>query len=98
MQTCSQCHTTSPDSAILCAQCGVELLLFSEGALALKRMQENPRIMNVRLAVADDCCPACREAERSYQKDQAPSLPIEGCSHKLGCRCFYEPALESIFP
>jgi hypothetical protein len=25
-------------------------------------------------------------------------LPVEGCSHALGCRCFYQPVLDEIYP
>jgi hypothetical protein len=50
------------------------------------------------LIVANDACPACREAEGAFDKDQIPQLPVAGCSHPLGCRCFYEPALAEIFP
>lgn len=71
---------------------------FSITAVALKRFQTNSRVKNIRLVVAQDCCPACREAEGTYEKLNAPRLPIEGCSHGLGCRCFYEPMLDEIFP
>lgn len=98
MQICSKCQTQSPDSATHCNQCGVDLGLYSEAAVTLKRMQENPRIAYVRIAVSNDCCPACREAQGAYAKESTPKLPIEGCSHELGCRCFYEPVLEEIYP
>ncbi len=94
MQTCSQCHAQSPDSAVRCIKCDAELPLFSETALALKRIQENPRISYVRISVNHDCCPACRQVEGAYPKEKVPKLPIEGCSHPLGCR----PVLEELFP
>ena len=98
MQICSKCQTQSPDSAINCLGCNADLRLFSETAVALKRIQDNPRISYVRIAVAHNCCPACREAQGAYDKESAPKLPIEGCSHPLGCLCFYEPVLEEIYP
>lgn len=98
MQICSNCQTVSPDSATHCIQCHADLSQFSDTAVALKRIQDNPRIAYVRIAVAHDCCPACREAQGAYAKGSAPKLPIEGCSHALGCRCFYEPVLEEIYP
>jgi hypothetical protein len=67
-------------------------------ALVLARLQSNPRVSNVRVIVAPDCCPACREREGAYSKDSVPRLPTPGCSHPLGCRCFYEPALTEIYP
>lgn len=98
MQICSKCHAQSPDSVGTCVNCGVDLGEWSNTAVALKRLQNNPRVIYVRISVANDCCPACRQAEGAYAKDSVPKLPIEGCSHGLGCRCFYQPVLEEIFP
>lgn len=98
MQICSKCHTHSPDSATHCSNCQAELSQFSEAAVTLQRIQDNPRIAYVRIAVSRDCCPACREAQGAYAKETAPKLPIEGCSHGMGCRCFYQPVFEEIYP
>ncbi|MEW5870233.1 MAG: hypothetical protein AB1894_13230 [Chloroflexota bacterium] len=98
MQICSKCHTQSPDMVQVCPQCGADLDEFSETAVALKRMLANPRVNYVRISVADDCCPACRQAEGAYAKESVPKLPVEGCSHGLGCRCFYQPTLDEIYP
>ena len=65
---------------------------------ALVKFQENPRVINVRLIVAADCCPACRAYEGTYEKNEAPQLPVEGCSHPYSCRCFYQPMLNTIYP
>lgn len=65
---------------------------------ALQKFQQNPRVSKIRIIVAHDACPACREHEGEYPKQQVPELPTLGCSHPLGCRCFYEPALTEIFP
>ena len=98
MQTCSKCQTQSPDAATICAGCQADLSEWSESAVALKRFQENPRVQYVRIAVAGDCCPACRAAQGAYEKKEAPRLPVEGCSHENGCRCFYQPFLTEIYP
>ncbi len=98
MQTCSRCHVQSPDSAKKCIQCGVDLSEWSETAVALMQIQTNPRVIYVRISVAGECCPACRQAEGAYVKETAPKLPVEGCSHSLGCRCFYQPVLDIIYP
>lgn len=98
MQTCSKCNAQSPDSASLCVNCQADLSEFSMTAVALKRLQANPRVLNVRVVVAHDCCPACYLVEGTYPKDQVPRLPVEGCSHANGCRCFYEPMLSEIYP
>lgn len=65
---------------------------------ALKKFQDNDRVRNVRLMVSGDCCPVCTAHEGTYDKFEAPALPIEGCSHPKGCRCFYEPMLTTIYP
>jgi len=98
VQTCSRCHTGSPDTAARCVQCGAELSRLSESAVARARLQANPRVQRIRLVVHEDACPACRAAEGESAKSETPVVPIPGCSHALGCRCFYEPALSEIFP
>lgn len=98
MQNCSNCHTASPDEAEICSGCGADLSLWSETAVALKQLQENPRVIYIRVSVSDDCCPACAQVEGAYAKESTPPLPVKGCSHEHGCRCFYQPVLEVIYP
>jgi len=98
VQICSKCHTQSADAALVCPGCGADLRQFSTTAVALKKFQENPRVVNVRLVVPDDSCPACRAVEGTYPKTEVPALPISGCSEPNGCRCFYEPMLNEIYP
>ena len=98
MQTCSKCNTQSPDKVSHCSNCKADLKEYSTTAIALKRFQENPRVRDVRVVVAHNCCPACVAKEGTYTKDLVPSLPVEGCSHPLGCRCFYEPMLNELYP
>ncbi len=98
MQTCSKCQNVSPDNASKCVVCQADLVEFSTTAVALKKFQMNVRVKNVRLVVAANCCPACREVEGTYDKLNVPRLPVEGCSHARGCRCFYEPMLNDIYP
>ncbi len=98
MQTCSRCFTQSPDSALICPKCQADLREFSVTAASLKRIRANDRISAVRLAVPADACPACLAVEGTYPKDKVPALPVEGCSEPNGCRCFYEPVLEEIYP
>jgi len=73
-------------------------LTTSPATEALKKFQENPRVLHVRLLVSADCCPTCAAQEGTYDKFEAPTLPLEGCSHSMGCRCFYEPMLSIIYP
>lgn len=98
MQICSKCQTQVEDTLTHCSNCNADLKEWSTTAVALKRIQVNSRIVYVRIAVADDCCPACLEAEGAYDKESVPFLPIPGCSNDLGCRCFYQPVFEEIYP
>jgi hypothetical protein len=98
VQICTKCYFQSPDTAAQCVNCQADLSEYSVTAVALKHFQENSRVRYVRLVVSDTCCPACREMEGAYAKDEVPPLPVEGCSHPNGCRCFYQPFLDVIFP
>lgn len=98
MQTCSKCLTQSPDNIKICPNCQANLAEFSTTAVARRRLQENTRVNRIRLSVAADACPVCQEMQGTYPKGQVPILPIEGCSHANGCRCFYEPVLDEIYP
>lgn len=98
MQTCGVCNTQSDDEVRICPKCNSDLTRESLTARALARMRQNPRVSKVYLTVYDDCCPTCRQNYGAYPKDSVPTLPIEGCSHPLGCRCFYVPALTEIYP
>ena len=98
MQTCSKCNATSLDTALECSNCKADLKEFSQNAVALKRMQNNPRVTSVRINVAGDACPLCNESRGTFEKDAVPALPHEGCSHENGCRCTYEPVLNDIYP
>jgi len=98
VQICSRCNTQTDDSATTCPQCGADLKEFSVTAATLRKFQENPRVSAVHVIVHADACPACQAIQGTYPKDRVPKLPVEGCSHPNGCRCFYQPLLEEIFP
>lgn len=66
----------------------------AENQAALKKIQEGGIATKVRILAARDCCPVCRAYEGAYDFDEVPELPHEGCSHALGCRCFYAPVLD----
>jgi len=70
----------------------------SPAAQALQRLQANPRVKYVVVVVPADACPVCQKLTGTYPKDQVPALPIEECSHPLGCRAFYLPYLDEIYP
>ncbi len=98
MQTCSLCNTSTSDDVMQCPNCQADLREHSLTAVALKALRTNPRVRAIRISVAADACSYCAEQLGTYPKDQAPRLPHRGCSHPQGCRCFYEPVLEQIFP
>ena len=70
----------------------------SNAAQSLKRMQANPRVKYVVIIAPADACPACQRLVGTYPKDQVPKLPVESCSHPLGCRSYYMPYLDDIYP
>jgi hypothetical protein len=70
----------------------------AEADAALKRMQENPRISKIVVVVPADACPACQEVFGTYPKEDAPRLPIDLCTHPLGCRAFYQPFIYDLYP
>lgn len=70
----------------------------SEAAQSLERMKANLRIKYIVVVVPEDACPACQNLTGTYLKDQVPRLPIEECSHPLGCRSYYLPYLDEVFP
>lgn len=65
---------------------------------SLKKLQENPRVKYVVVIVPGNACPACQSLTGTYPKDQVPRLPVESCSHPLGCRSYYMPYLDEIYP
>jgi hypothetical protein len=98
VQTCSRCNTQSPDTVEFCQNCEADLKEYNTAAVALRKFQENPRVIAVHVITHDDACPACQEIQGTFPKDRVPKIPVEGCSHAHGCRCFYQPLLETIFP
>ncbi len=70
----------------------------SKAAQSLERMRANPRVKYIVVVVPEDACPACQNLTGTYPKDQVPRLPVEECSHPLGCRSYYLPYLDEIFP
>ena len=70
----------------------------SIAAQVLRRLQANPRIKYISLVVPGDACPVCQKLAGTYPKDQVPPLPVDLCSHPLGCRSYYVPFFDEIFP
>ncbi|OGO47714.1 MAG: hypothetical protein A2Z30_02050 [Chloroflexi bacterium RBG_16_64_43] len=98
MPTCAVCSSLIADGAARCPTCGADLGRRTALASALTRLQANPRVTMVRVSVADDCCPTCAAVQGAYPKEKAPFLPQGACSAANGCRCYYEPVLNDIYP
>lgn len=98
MQTCSRCNTATPDHTANCPACGATLPENSTAQASLQRMQKNPRVSKVQVSVAGDACPCCQNLQGTYSKENPPLLPHPGCSHGSGCRCYYEPILNEVYP
>lgn len=57
-------------------------------------MRARGAIRGVRIITSDDSCPACRAtADKTFLPDDAPIIPIAGCTHPEGCRCAYTPVM-----
>jgi hypothetical protein len=69
-----------------------------EHVTALKRIREGGVATKVRILANHDCCPVCNAMEGAYEFDEVPELPLEGCSHPQGCRCYYAPVLDRFGP
>ena len=98
MQTCSNCNIQSPDTIIYCPGCHADLRNSSMTAVAYQKFKQNSRISSIRVSVSKDACPVCQQMQGNYSKDNLPQLPTPGCSHENGCRCYYDPVLNEIFP
>ena len=98
MQLCTKCQIQSPDEATHCVNCKSDLSEYSKTAVTLNQYLANPRVKHVYVIGYDNCCPACQEALGSYAKTAVPRLPVEGCSHGNGCRCYYQPFLDELYP
>ena len=98
MQTCSICNAQSSDIEKNCVNCGRNLSEYSSTAVARRKFVENHRVRLVRLVVAADACPVYTKLQLINTYNSVPELPIKGCSQNMGCRCFYEPTLNNIYP
>lgn len=96
MRICGKCRRESPDEVTVCPKCGADLATQSTTALTLQRLRDEGRFTEVRILADRNCCPTCRARVAAYPIDAVPALPIEGCSHPVGCRCVYEPVLDLV--
>jgi hypothetical protein len=47
----------------------------------------------VEVFPAPDSCETCKKLAGTYKLDEAPELPNEHCTDKMGCRCNYLPVV-----
>ena len=98
MSTTPKKDTKSPKPVTKISDRTYEAWENSDAAVALKRLKANPRIKYIVLTAPADACPACQQLVGTYPKDEVPLLPYEECSHPLGCRAFYMPFIEELYP
>jgi len=51
-------------------------------------------LKHVEILPAFDSCESCRKLAGTYKLNEAPELPNEHCTDKMGCRCTYLPVIE----
>jgi hypothetical protein len=57
-------------------------------------MKAHGAVRGVRIICGDDSCSVCRAAAASvYHPDEAPIVPVAGCTSPGGCRCSYSPVM-----
>jgi RNA polymerase subunit RPABC4/transcription elongation factor Spt4 len=98
VQVCSNCNTNTNDDTLICPTCKSDLSKYSVSSVFLAALMANPRVKMITLSVSNDACPTCKAKQGTYEKDQVPKLPIQGCSEPLGCTCTYQPILKEIYP
>jgi hypothetical protein len=54
-------------------------------------------VLTIRVAAPQECNVG-QSVQGVYSKEDAPELPVKGCSRPGGCICTYEPVLDEIFP
>lgn len=64
----------------------------------LEKIESGGIATKVRILANHDSCPVCRRLEGAYDFKEVPELPLEGCSHPMGCRCYYAPVLDRLGP
>jgi len=65
---------------------------------SIKELQENPRVINIRVIVPAEACPVCQGIAGTYAKNAVPQMPPEGCSCPRGFEGYAQPMLNVIYP
>jgi hypothetical protein len=48
-------------------------------------------LIGVSILAAGSSCEHCKSMEGDYTFENVPTLPHDGCTHPMGCRCCYSP-------
>ena len=68
-------------------------LFYAQHRTTLERYRSEG-LEHVEILPAPDSCEACRRlAGKHYKLNEAPELPNEHCTHKMGCRCTFLPVV-----
>jgi hypothetical protein len=76
-----------------------QMAIYVENHETWQRCKGGDHVRRIRLAGADDAytCEACRALlGKEYLVARVPELPHRTCTSVRGCRCRYEPVLESL--
>jgi len=75
-----------------------QLALYVDNQETWQRCKGGDHVRRIEVVAVDDefTCDHCREGNaKEYLVDRAPELPHRSCTSVRGCRCRYEPVLES---
>jgi predicted DNA binding CopG/RHH family protein len=68
----------------------VRMIKFQAWHRATLERYSSAGIEHVEVYPAPDSCESCKKlAGKHYKLDEAPELPYEHCTHKMGCRCTF---------
>ncbi len=71
------------------------MFLFYAQHRATLEQNRSEGLKHVEVLPAPDSCESCKKlAGKHYKLNEAPELPNEHCTHKMGCRCTYLPVIE----
>jgi len=73
----------------------VRMVVFSGTHQSTLERYRNEGVKYVEVLATPDSCESCKKiAGKHYKLNDAPELPNEYCTHKMGCRCRYLPVIE----
>jgi hypothetical protein len=76
-----------------------QMALYVDNQETWQRCKGGDHVRRIEIVGADDAytCPTCKETlGKQFLVARVPELPHRGCTSPRGCRCRYEPVLESM--